>query len=41
MRKIKWKIKFSWVKAHAGIRGNELSDILATDAATNEDITEC
>ena len=36
----KWKIKLRWVKTHVGIRGNELADTLAKDAATNEDITE-
>jgi hypothetical protein len=41
MGKINWKIKFCWVKAHVWIRGNELADTLAKEAATNEDITEC
>ena len=41
MGKINWKIKFCWVKAHVGIRGNELADTLAKGAATNEDIKEC
>jgi ribonuclease HI len=40
MMKTNWKIKFRWVKARAGIKGNELADILATEAATNENITE-
>jgi ribonuclease HI len=41
MRKIVWKIQFSWVKAHVGIQGNELADTLAKEAATNADIIEC
>ena len=41
MGKINWKIQFRWVKAHIGIRGNELADSLAKEAAMNEDITEC
>jgi ribonuclease HI len=28
-----WRIKFSWVKAHAGTRGNEIADRLAKQAA--------
>jgi ribonuclease HI len=40
MKKSRWKITLSWVKAHAGIRGNELADTLAKKAATSENITE-
>ena len=32
----KWKIKFSWVKAHAGIYGNEMADRLAKEAARSD-----
>jgi len=28
-----WRIKFSWVKAHAGARGNETADTLGKEAA--------
>ena len=31
-----WKIKFSWVKAHAGNYGNELADRLAKEAARSD-----
>jgi ribonuclease HI len=31
-----WKIKFSWVKAHAGIYGNEMADRLAKEAARSD-----
>ena len=41
MGKIHQKIQLCWVKAHVGIRGNELADTLAKGAATNRDITEC
>ena len=41
MGKINWKIQICWVKAHAGIQGNELADTHSKEATTNEDITEC
>jgi ribonuclease HI len=36
MVRAKWKIKFSWVKAHAGIYGNEMADRLAKEAARSD-----
>ena len=41
MRKINWKIQFSWNTAHVGILGNELGDTLAKMAAKEADIIEC
>ena len=41
MEKEKWKITFSWIKAHAGYQGNELADNLAKEAANDRDIQEC
>ena len=36
-----WKIKFNWIKAHAGHHGNELADQTAREASINSDINEC
>jgi ribonuclease HI len=40
MNKADWEVKLCWVKAHAGILGNELANTLAKKAATNESLTE-
>jgi hypothetical protein len=34
-----WAVTFTWVKAHAGILGNELVDQLAKTAARDKDKT--
>ena len=36
-----WKVEFSWIKAHAGHRGNELAEQQAKEAAKNKNINEC
>jgi ribonuclease HI len=41
LKKADWKIQLCWVKAHVGIKGNELADTIAKEAATSEDIQEC
>jgi ribonuclease HI len=32
----KWNEEFTWIKAHAGLRGNELADKLAKNVASNK-----
>ena len=32
-----WTIHFGWVKAHAGIEGNEVGDTLAKEATQDEE----
>jgi ribonuclease HI len=34
-------VEFSWIKAHAGHRGNEMADQLAKETANNKNIEEC
>jgi hypothetical protein len=34
-----WKVEFKWVKAHAGIYGNEIADRLAKEATQNHTVT--
>jgi len=40
MQESEWKITLCWVKAHAGIRGNELTDSLGKRVAANKNIPE-
>jgi ribonuclease HI len=35
-----WTVEFCWFKAHVGIQGSELADILAKEAATIADPIE-
>jgi ribonuclease HI len=39
MSKANWEVNLCWVKAHAGIMGNELADTIAKKAAKNESLT--
>jgi hypothetical protein len=34
---MEWRIKFSWVKGHAGTQDNEIADRLAKEAARSKD----
>jgi hypothetical protein len=40
MKQNEWTVGFTWIKAHAGHRGNELADQLAKVATNNKNIEE-
>ena len=37
LTKQNWSIHYGWVKAHAGIEGNEVADTLAKEAAKDDE----
>jgi len=41
MKQHEWRVEFSWIKTHAGHRGNEMADQLAKAAANNKKIEGC
>jgi hypothetical protein len=36
-----WQTVFSWIKVHAGKKGNELADRLAKETSISNNIEEC
>ena len=40
LEKENWIIEYTWIKAHAGHYGNELSDKLAKEATRNNDMLQ-
>jgi len=41
MEQYEWIVEFSWIKAQAGHRGNDLADELAKEAVSSKTIEEC
>jgi len=41
MEQHEWRVEFSWIRAHARHRGNEMADQLAKAAANNKNIEQC
>jgi ribonuclease HI len=41
LKQQEWKVELTWIKVHAGHRGNELADQLAKEAASSKNIEEC
>jgi len=41
MEEQEWLVEFSWIKAHAGRHGNELTDQLAKEVVNSKTIEEC
>jgi ribonuclease HI len=39
LEKENWNIEYTWIKAHAGNKGNELAARLAKEATRNSDIS--
>jgi len=41
MEQHEWSVEFSWIKAHAGHRGNEMVDQKEKEGAKTKNIEEC